>query len=98
MNEVDSVAGHTPSHAPALAFRTADELREGVRTVLRDVGRIVAPDGIDEARKVTLNGARQHVHLRGQDRRAPILLFLHGGPLSPVSEFTTRKKSSHGRW
>ena len=74
-------------HAPALAFQTAEQLREGVRTVLRDVGRIVSPNGIDEVRQVELNGYAQHVHLRGQDRRAPILLFLHGGPLSPVSDF-----------
>ena len=88
MSDVDSTIGDPPPpHAPALACRTADELRQAVRTVLGDVGRIVAPDGIDEVRSVELNGYPQRIHLRGQSRHAPILLFLHGGPLSPVSDF-----------
>jgi len=60
-------------------------VRERVRTVLQDIGRIVSPNGIDETRFVELGGFRQWIMLRGQDRRAPILLFLHGGPGSPIS-------------
>ncbi|MBL8987200.1 MAG: alpha/beta fold hydrolase [Gemmatimonadetes bacterium] len=65
--------------------RTGEEVREQVRTALKDIGRIVSPNGIDESRYVMLGGARQWIMLRGQDRQAPILLFLHGGPGSPIS-------------
>jgi len=54
----------------------------------RDIGKIVAPNGISEAGYIQLGHARQWVTVRGQDRNAPILLFLHGGPggaLSSVS-------------
>lgn len=72
--------------SPASASpRTGEDVREQVRTVLKDVGRIVAPSGIDETRYLTLGGAKQWIMLRGQDRRAPILLFLHGGPGNPIS-------------
>lgn len=71
---------------PASAFTTADEAREGLRQLHRDLGRIVAPHGIDEAGFVRLGGMEQWVAVRGQDRRAPVLLFLHGGPNHPVSD------------
>lgn len=73
--------------APAVtpAAETGEAVRERIRTALSDIGRIVAPNGIDEKRSIDLGGARQWIMLRGQDRSAPILLFLHGGPGSPIS-------------
>ncbi|WP_164847471.1 alpha/beta fold hydrolase [Sphingobium algorifonticola] len=65
--------------------KTGEQVREQIRTALTDIGRIVAPNGIDEKRYIDLGGARQWIMLRGQDRAAPILLFLHGGPGSPIS-------------
>jgi pimeloyl-ACP methyl ester carboxylesterase len=74
-----------PQSPPPSTARTGEEVREQVRTALNDIGRIVSPHGIDESRIVQLGGAKQWIMLRGQDRRAPILLFLHGGPGSPIS-------------
>lgn len=77
-----AAAGAAAQSPPA---RSGEEVREQVRTVLKDIGRVVSPNGIDETRYVTLGGVQQWIMLRGQDRAAPILLFLHGGPGSPIS-------------
>jgi len=56
----------------------------GVRSIVRDVhqaaGKITSQRGIDQKSYIRLNGARQWITIRGQDRSKPILLYLHGGP------------------
>lgn len=39
-----------------------------------------SPTGIYEARYITVGGIQQWITIRGDDRRNPILFFLHGGP------------------
>ncbi|HSM96597.1 MAG TPA: alpha/beta hydrolase [Rhizomicrobium sp.] len=41
---------------------------------------IDAPRGIAESEYVKLGGIEQWIQIRGQDRRNPIILFMHGGP------------------
>jgi pimeloyl-ACP methyl ester carboxylesterase len=41
---------------------------------------ITTPNGIDEARYVEVGGIEQWITIRGEDRRNPVLLLLHGGP------------------
>ena len=54
------------------------------REIIADLGRIVAPDGVQEQYAAKIGGIEQWVNVRGQDRANPLLLFVHGGPASPV--------------
>ena len=66
-----SEAGEFQKLAPALTFLRA---RSG-----RDYA-ITTPNGIDEANYVKIGGLEQWVTIRGEDRKNPVLLLLHGGP------------------
>lgn len=68
------IVGVTPAHAESLP---------NPRKILAEVGKIVSPNGIDEAKAVEIGGIRQWITVRGCDRRNPILLVLHGGPAAP---------------
>lgn len=69
--------------SPASAAATDIPL-ERVKAIVRARERIVSPSGIDELIAIPVNGERQWLSIRGQDKRNPVLLFLHGGPGSPT--------------
>lgn len=58
-----------------------DEARE----IIKDLDSIVAPNGIQERYKVTIGGVKQWVYVRGQNKENPVILFVHGGPASPIA-------------
>lgn len=62
--------------------------REPAAAIVGDVTKIVSPNGIDKLEQIDVNGTKQWISVRGRDRKAPILLFLHGGPAAP--EMPTR--------
>jgi pimeloyl-ACP methyl ester carboxylesterase len=41
---------------------------------------VTSPHAIDEARYVEIGGIQQWITIRGEDRRNPVVLLLHGGP------------------
>lgn len=45
------------------------------------------PDAIAEERQVTLGGVEQYVLIRGENRQAPLLVFVHGGPGASETPF-----------
>ncbi|HEY5046494.1 MAG TPA: alpha/beta hydrolase [Rhizomicrobium sp.] len=57
--------------------------QDDARAIVAGVQKIVSPGGIDEQKKVTINGSDQWITVRGRDRNNPILLFIHGGPGAP---------------
>lgn len=44
----------------------------------------IAPGGIDELKTVEIGGIQQWISVRGDNPSNPILLFMHGGPGSPM--------------
>lgn len=57
---------------------------EKARAVIQDLGHIAAPNGIQESYKTRIGGVDQWLNVRGQDKANPIILFVHGGPASPL--------------
>src|SRR5258708_6996904 len=56
---------------PALKFLRARNARDYA---------VTTPNGIDEASYVKIGGLEQWITIRGEDRKNPVLLLLHGGP------------------
>src|SRR5262245_26863257 len=78
-----TTAASSATEPTARASTTATFSREQVQNIIRDVRRIVTPQGVEVLEPVEIGGIRQWISVRGKDRRNPILLFVHGGPASP---------------
>lgn len=48
--------------------------------IIAELRRVVADHGVERLEKVRIGGIDQWVSIRGNDRRNPVLLMLHGGP------------------
>lgn len=66
-----SEAGEFQKLEPALKFLRARSARDYA---------VTTPNGIDEANYVKIGGLEQWITIRGEDRKNPVLLLLHGGP------------------
>jgi proline iminopeptidase len=64
------------AQTPAPAENTA-------RAIIAET-QAIAPGGIDELKAVDIGGIRQWISVRGNNPANPILLFIHGGPGSPM--------------
>jgi pimeloyl-ACP methyl ester carboxylesterase len=66
-----SEAGEFQKLEPALKFLRTRSARDYA---------VTTPNGIDEATYVQIGGIEQWITIRGEDRKNPVLLLLHGGP------------------
>lgn len=57
--------------------------RRPLQEELAEKTAIRSPRGIESLERIDVRGDRQWIFLRGEDREAPVLLVLHGGPGSP---------------
>jgi len=74
-----SVAGaQAQEHPDTKAYARA-------RLAVEDLERIVAPGGVQDSYKTRIGGIEQWISVRGQDRANPVILFVHGGPASPIT-------------
>lgn len=55
------------------------------KKIIADLGKIVSPKGVQENYETKLGGLNQWLFVRGQDKDNPLILFVHGGPASPIS-------------
>src|SRR5690606_23087690 len=78
---------------PAVADEAKPVTRQESVEIVRELRRIVTPDGVERNEVVRIGGIDQFVSMRGSDRRNPVLLIIHGGPgfpTAPMAWFATR--------
>lgn len=67
--------------------------RAEATAIIADARKILTPNGVERLEKVRIGGIDQWVSVRGDDRRNPVLLYIHGGPgyvSIPMSWWFTR--------
>lgn len=57
----------------------------GGKKVITEFSKILNPNGVQENFEANIGGVKQWVFVRGQDKDNPIILFVHGGPASPMA-------------
>ena len=78
-----------PAHRPPPAEASRESAnalfgRDSVHSLIRDLRHIATPEGIDTLFPLEIDGSKQWVSIRGLNRANPVLLFIHGGPGSPM--------------
>ncbi len=72
--------GQTASAEGPAAASTPPTSRAESTRIIGELRRVVADGGIERLEAVRIGGIDQWVSIRGNDRRNPVLLMLHGGP------------------
>src|SRR5580658_10203202 len=63
--------------------QTAQTPENSARAIIAEA-QAIAPGGINERKAVDIGGIKQWISVRGNNPANPILLFIHGGPGSPM--------------
>ncbi len=75
------------------SFEVLPNSRKSATPPFRSTDGEIIQGSIAQERMVTLGGWNQYILLRGEDRTAPILVFLHGGPGTPEMPLFRRYNS-----
>ena len=54
---------------------------------MRHINGISRRASIQEEAYIEINGIKQFVQIRGEDESNPVMIFIHGGPASPMGYF-----------
>jgi proline iminopeptidase len=74
--------------APAAQQPRVVPEREYITGRLAELRRIHTPEGIEVLEEVAIGNTKQWVSIRGLNRNNPVLLFIHGGPGTPMLPMT----------
>ena len=62
------------------------------KTYLKASTKIKSPEGISSLEEIKLGDLKQWIFIRGTNQKNPILLFVHGGPGSPLLGMSSSRK------
>jgi pimeloyl-ACP methyl ester carboxylesterase len=68
--------------------------RDYITARIRELRRIHTPEGIEALEEVPIGGMKQWVSIRGLNRDNPVILFIHGGPGTPMMPMTWAYQAS----
>ena len=75
----------SPSQAPAPASQARPVPgRDAITARLAELRRIHTPEGIESLEQVAIDETQQWVSISGRHRDNPVILFIHGGPGTPM--------------
>lgn len=85
MSKIFSALGIPPlPNTSADTIATLLWAREVMQTHNKVTYAVNDPDGVEELLSVDIGGVKQWLHIRGRDRDNPVIVYLHGGPGSPM--------------
>jgi pimeloyl-ACP methyl ester carboxylesterase len=62
------------------------------RSYLKYTTKIKTPNGISSLEEITLGDLKQWIFIRGENKKNPVLIFLHGGPGAPLFGMSSSRK------
>lgn len=54
------------------------------RLINSNKNKIDTPNGIQESTYIDIDGMKQYIQIRGENIENPVMIFIHGGPASPM--------------